>query len=116
MSGRDPASQVCGVDEDAVGQLPAGILCTVLRPPPGVGSKDQTEREGSTEAGAGGVMGSTRTRAKSHVADRVLVLWPVVRPETEVGESSSGHWSTRDLPFPHNINQQELPQRSPSQH
>ena len=35
---------------------------------------------------------------------------------SEVGESSSGHWSTRDLPAPRNIKWRELSQRSPSQH
>ena len=34
---------------------------------------------------------------------------------SEVGEASSGHWTTRDLPGPRNINRRELPQRSPSQ-
>ena len=34
---------------------------------------------------------------------------------SEVGELSSGHGTTRDLPSPRNINQQELSQRSPSQ-
>ena len=34
---------------------------------------------------------------------------------SEVGELSSGHWSTRDLPAPHNIIQRELSQRSLSQ-
>lgn len=58
MAGRDPASPAWGADEDTVGQLPAGILCTALRPSPGVGSKDQTEMEGGAEAGAGGEMGS----------------------------------------------------------
>ena len=33
-----------------------------------------------------------------------------------MGEPSSGHWSTRDLPAPHNIKWQKLSQRSPSQH
>ena len=33
----------------------------------------------------------------------------------EVGELSSGHWATRDLPAPHNINRRELSQISPSQ-
>ena len=47
-----------------------------LLPPPGMGSKDQTEREGGVEAGAGGVTRSTWTGAK-----RVLVLQPGVRPE-----------------------------------
>ena len=32
---------------------------------------------------------------------------------SEVGEPSSGHWSTRDLPAHRNINQQQLSQRSP---
>ena len=59
MTGKDPASPACGIDEDVVGQLPAGILCTALHPPASVGSKDQTEREGGMEAGASGVMGST---------------------------------------------------------
>ena len=30
-------------------------------------------------------------------------------------EPNSGHWTTKDLPVPHNINWQELSQRSPSQ-
>ena len=34
---------------------------------------------------------------------------------SEVGEPSSGHWSTRDLPAPCNIKQRKLSQRSPSQ-
>ena len=34
---------------------------------------------------------------------------------SEVGELNSGHWNTRDLPAPHNINRQELSQRSLSQ-
>ena len=34
----------------------------------------------------------------------------------EVGELSSGHWTTRDLLAPRNINRWELSQRSPSQH
>ncbi|XP_066881555.1 paladin isoform X4 [Kogia breviceps] len=34
---------------------------------------------------------------------------------SEVGEPSSGHWFTRDLPAPRNINQQELSQISLSQ-
>ena len=34
---------------------------------------------------------------------------------SEVGELRSGHWTTRDLLAPRNINQQELSQRSPSQ-
>ena len=34
---------------------------------------------------------------------------------SELGELSSGHWSTRDLLAPHNINQRELSQWSPSQ-
>ena len=34
---------------------------------------------------------------------------------SEVGEPSSGHWSTRDLPAPCSIKQQKLSQRSPSQ-
>ena len=34
---------------------------------------------------------------------------------SEVGEPSSGHWTTRDLLVPHNINWRELSQRSPSQ-
>ena len=33
---------------------------------------------------------------------------------SEVGEPSSRHWTTRGLPAPHNINWQELSQRSPS--
>ena len=33
----------------------------------------------------------------------------------EVGELGSGHWSTRDLPAPHNIKRRKLSQRSPSQ-
>ena len=32
-----------------------------------------------------------------------------------MGEPSSGHWSTRDLLAPRNINRRELSQRSPSQ-
>lgn len=55
---RDPESLEWGADEDTVGQLSAGILCTTLRPPPSMGSKDQTETEGGAEAGAGRVMGS----------------------------------------------------------
>ena len=35
---------------------------------------------------------------------------------SEVGELSSGHWTTRDLLAPHNISRQEHSQRSPSQH
>ena len=35
---------------------------------------------------------------------------------SEVGEPRPGYWTTRDLPAPHNINQWELSQRSPSQH
>ena len=35
---------------------------------------------------------------------------------SEVGELSSGHWSTRDLLAPHNINRRELSQSSPSEH
>ena len=35
---------------------------------------------------------------------------------SEVGEPSSGHWTTRDLLAPRNINQWELSQISPSQH
>ena len=35
---------------------------------------------------------------------------------SEVGESSSGHWSTRDILAPWNMNRRELSQRSPSQH
>ena len=35
---------------------------------------------------------------------------------SEVGEPSSGHWSTRDLPAPRNIKHQKLSQRSPSQY
>ena len=31
---------------------------------------------------------------------------------TEVGEPSSGHWSTRDLPAPRNINGENLPEIS----
>ena len=58
MTGRDLAGPAWGADEDAAGQLPAGILCTALHHPPSVGSKDQTEWEGGAEAGAGGVMGS----------------------------------------------------------
>ena len=34
---------------------------------------------------------------------------------SEVGEPSSGHWSTRDLPAPRNIKRRKLSQRSPSQ-
>ena len=34
---------------------------------------------------------------------------------SEVGEPSSGHWSTRDLLAPCNIKRQKLSQRSPSQ-
>ena len=34
---------------------------------------------------------------------------------SEVGELGSGHWITRDLPDPRNINRWELSQRSPSQ-
>ena len=34
---------------------------------------------------------------------------------SEVGEPSSGHWTTRDLPAPCNINRQELSKRLPSQ-
>ena len=34
MTGRDPASPAWGADEDAVGQLPAGILCTAFCPHP----------------------------------------------------------------------------------
>ena len=34
---------------------------------------------------------------------------------SEVGEPSSGYWSTRDLPAPRNIKQRKLSQRSPSQ-
>ena len=34
---------------------------------------------------------------------------------SEVGEPSSGYWTTRDLLTPCNINQRELSQRSPSQ-
>ena len=34
---------------------------------------------------------------------------------SEVGELSSGHWFTRDLPAPCNIKQWKLSQRSPSQ-
>ena len=34
---------------------------------------------------------------------------------SEVGEPSSGHWSTRDLPAPRNIKGQKLSQKSPSQ-
>ena len=34
---------------------------------------------------------------------------------SEVEELSSGHWTTRDLLAPHNINRQQLSQRSPSQ-
>ena len=34
---------------------------------------------------------------------------------SEVGEPSSGHWTTRDLLASRNINQWELSQRSPSQ-
>ena len=34
---------------------------------------------------------------------------------SEMGEPRSGHWTTRDLPAPRNINWQELSQRSPSQ-
>ena len=34
---------------------------------------------------------------------------------SEVGEPSSRHWTTRDLPAPRNINQRELSQRPPSQ-
>ena len=34
---------------------------------------------------------------------------------SDVGEPSSGHWSTRDLPAPSNIKQQKLSQKSPSQ-
>ena len=55
-----------------------------------------------------------------HVADRVAdgqlsapggcQAWA-----SGVGEPSSGHWSTRDLPAPHNINRREPSQRSPSQ-
>ena len=72
VAGRETASPVWGADEDAVGQLPIGILCTALRPSPGVGSKDQTEMEGGAEAGAGRVMGSTWTRA-----ERKLISWEV---------------------------------------
>lgn len=54
-----PGKPGMGADEDMAGQLPTGILCPALHPPPGVGSKDQTEREGGVEAGAGGVVGST---------------------------------------------------------
>ena len=32
-----------------------------------------------------------------------------VRAVTEVGEPSSGHWSTRDLPAPHNIKRRKSP-------
>ena len=35
---------------------------------------------------------------------------------SEEGETSSRHWSTRDLPAPCNISRQEPYQRSPSQH
>ena len=35
---------------------------------------------------------------------------------SEVGEPTSGHWTTRDLLGPHNINQQDLSQRCLSQH
>ena len=50
------------------------------------------------------------------MADRVLVLQPGVRPvPLEVGEPSSGHWSTRDLPAPRNIKRWKLSKRSPSQ-
>ena len=34
---------------------------------------------------------------------------------SELWEVNSGHWTTRDLPSPWNINWQELPQRSQSQ-
>ena len=34
---------------------------------------------------------------------------------SEVGELSSGHWTTREVLAPRNINQEELSQRSPSQ-
>ena len=34
---------------------------------------------------------------------------------SEVGEPSSGHWSTRDLPAPRNIKRWKLSQRSPPQ-
>ena len=35
--------------------------------------------------------------------------------DSEVGDPSSGYWTTRDLPAPGNIYQWELAQRSPSQ-
>ena len=35
---------------------------------------------------------------------------------SEVGEQSTRHWTTRDLLASHNINQQEISQRSLSQH
>ena len=35
---------------------------------------------------------------------------------SEVGELSPGHWTARELLAPGNTNQQELSQRSPSQH
>ena len=54
-----PGNLAWDADEDMMGQLPTGILCTALCRPPGMGSKDQTEMEGGTEAQAGGVIGST---------------------------------------------------------
>ena len=34
----------------------------------------------------------------------------------EVGQPSPGYWTVRELPASGNTNQQELPQRSPSQY
>ena len=47
---------------------------------------------------------------QGHVAPTWCQAWA-----SEVGELSSGYWTTRDLPAPRNINQQELSQWSPSQ-
>ncbi|XP_067593241.1 uncharacterized protein [Pseudorca crassidens] len=43
------------------------------------------------------------------VDDRLLVLQPGARAVPKVGEPSSEHWSTRDLPAPHNIKRRKSP-------
>ena len=46
----------------------------------------------------------------NRVEDRLLVLQQGVKGcASEVGEPSSGHWSTRDLPAPRNIKWQKPP-------
>ena len=72
------------------------------------------------------LMNAGRRTQTSQKARKYLRTWPCGRQglsapawcqdwASEVGEPSSRHWTTRDFLVPHNINQWELSQRSPSQ-